>query len=430
MTGEETGRVFMDERGTSKACPIDFDHESEGHALNWPTEFREMREQCPVAWTEKHGGYWVATRYKTIVEMAQDDSTFSSFKTFDQDAGEVTGGITIPGTPIPRGMPVESDRPEWDASRAFINRKFAPKAAEARRENVRRYATALLNRVIETGEMDLVNDFTGPVPAITTMELMGLPLDEWRQFADPLHEMVFTPKESPEYPHVIESVQWVFQRCMEEFAKRKQEPQRDDLLSYFAHEKFGDRYLTAEEVLSYCNNIITGGVDTTTALTSHALSYLHDNPEEKQRLIEDPKLLPIAREEFVRYFTPIHGLARNVKKDVEVSGARMESGDRVYLAWAAANRDPEIFDTPEEVNMARFPNRHIAFGAGMHRCIGSFMARVMFEEMMKQVLTRIPDYKIDLSKAERYTSIGTINGWVNMPITFTPGPKVEVDLVL
>src|SRR3546814_4993390 len=95
---------------------------------------------------------------------------------------------------------------------------------------------------------------------------------------------------------------------MEELAKRRNEPQRDDLLSYFAHEKFADRYLTDEEVLSYCTNIITGGVDTTTALTSHALAYLHDHPGEKKRLMDDPKLLPIAREEFVRYFTPIHGL--------------------------------------------------------------------------------------------------------------------------
>ena len=420
----------MDEIGTSKACPVNFDHESEGHAQNWPQEFREMREKCPVAWTEKHGGYWVATRYKDIVGMAQDDATFSSHKTFDPHSGDVEGGITIPQTPIPRGMPVESDRPEWAASRSFINRKFAPKAAEQRRENVRKYATALLNRVIETGEMDLVNDFTGPVPAITTMELVGLPLEEWREFADPLHEMVYTPKEAPEYPRVIKSVEWVFQRCVEEFNKRRGEPQRDDLLSYFAHEKFGDRYLDAEEALAYCTNIITGGVDTTTALTSHALSYLHDNPAEKQRLIDDPKLLPIAREEFIRYFTPIHGLARNVTKDVEVDGAKMEGGDRVYLAWSAANRDPEIFEGPEEIRLDRFPNRHIGFGAGMHRCIGSFMARVMFEEMMAQVLTRISDYRIDLSKAERYTSIGTINGWVNMPVTFKPGPKVDVDIVL
>lgn len=420
----------MDEARDRKGCPVDFDHESERHALNWSDEFRDMRDKCPVAWTEKHGGYWVATRYKDIVAMAQDDMTFSSFKTFDPHSGEVIGGITIPATPIPRGLPVESDRPDWDLFRKFLNRRFAPKAAEARRANVRRYADSLLNRVIETGEADLVNDFTGPLPAMTTMELMGLPLQEWRKFADPLHEMVFTPKEAPDYPHVIAGVQWIFQRCVEIFHQRRREEPGDDLLSYFAHEQIDGRPVTEDEMLSFCNNIITGGVDTTTALTTHALVYLDENLEDRQRLMEDSSRLPIAREEFVRYFTPIHGLARNVERDVDMDGAHMEKGDRVYLAWAAANRDPEIFDRPEEVDIARFPNRHIAFGAGMHRCIGSFMARVMFEEMMHVVFARIPDYRCHADRARRYTSIGTINGWIDMPATFTPAPKVETGLVL
>ena len=420
----------MHDAAKGKSCPVDFDHESLEHARNWPEEFKQMRQQCPVAWTDRHGGYWVATRYKDIVAMGQDSETFSSHKTFDPATGSVTGGITIPATPIPRGLPVEADRPEWDKFRSFINRKFAPKAAEARRERIRNFATALMDRVIETGEMDLVNDFTGPVPAMTTMDLMGFPLEEWRQFADPLHQMVYTPKESPEYPRVIASVDWIFKRCMEEFRKRREEPQRDDLLSYFAHEQFDGRYLTEEEVLSYCNNIITGGVDTTTALTTHALTYLHDHPEEKQRLIDDRKALPIAREEFVRFYTPIHALARNATRDTVIGDVKVQAGDRILLAWASANRDPEIFDEPETVDTSRFPNRHIAFGAGMHRCIGSNLARVMFEEMMDQVLDRIPDYKIDFSRARRYTSVGTINGWVDVPISFPPGTKVGTDLVL
>lgn len=413
-----------------KSCPIAFDHESPEHAAAWPEEFRDLRQSCPIAWTERHGGYWLATRYNDVVAMAQDDATFSSFKEFDPATGAVAGGITIPATPILRGLPVESDRPEWSAFRSYLNRKFAPKAAEARRTRVRQYATALLDMVIETGEMDLVNDFTGPVPAITTMELMGLPLEEWREFSDPLHQMVYTPKDAPEYQSVIGGVSWIFQRCAEELAKRRNEPQRDDLLSYFAHEKMDGRYLSDDEVMSYCNNIIIGGVDTTTALTTHALSYLHDHQSEKQRLIDDPGMIPKAREEFARFFTPIHGLARNVTRDVEIGDVTMAAGDRVLLAWAAANRDPEIFDQPESIDMTRFPNRHVAFGAGMHRCIGSFMARVMFEEMVAEIFARIPDYRIHYDRSHRYTSVGTINGWIEMPISFAPGPKTGAGLSL
>lgn len=415
---------------SGKACPIDFDHESEAHAQAWPEEFKAMREKCPVAWTDNHGGYWIATRYNDVVAMAQDDATFSSFKTYDATTRTASGGISIPPSPIPRALPVEADRPEWNALRSFINRKFAPKAAEARRPRVRQYATALLNRVIEKGEMDLVNDFTGPVPAIATMELMGLPLGAWRQFADPLHEMVYVPKGDPKYPKVIDDMQWIFQRCAEEFAAAKKRPQEDTLLSYFAHEQFEGRYLTEEEAICYAINILTGGVDTTTALTTHALGYLDDHPEDKRRLMQDAKLIPVAREEFVRFFTPIHGLARNVTKDVEVGGVQMEAGDRVLLAWSSANRDPAVFEKPEQIDIARFPNRHIAFGAGMHRCIGSFMARVMFEEMIHEVFARIPDYRVDRSRAQRYTSIGVINGWIDMPATFTPGPKLPCEITL
>lgn len=420
----------MTDQIAGKACPIDFDHESAEHGANWPAEFRDLRSKCPIAWTEKHGGFWVATRYQNVVAMAQDDATFSSFKDFDPATNKVRGGISIPARPIPRGLPVESDRPDWNAYRSFINRKFAPKAAEARRARVREFANALLDRKIELGEMDLVNDFTGPVPAMTTMELMGLPLEEWREFSDPLHAMVYTPQESPDIARIIEGVDWIFRRCAEVFLQCKNEPQRDNLLSYFAHEKMEGRYLTIDEVLSFANNIIIGGVDTTTALTTHALSYLHDNPSEKQRLMDNPEMIPIAREEFVRFYTPIHGLGRQATRDVEIGDVQIEAGDSVMLAWSAANRDPEIFDNPEQIDMARFPNRHVAFGAGMHRCVGSFMARVMFEEMVAEVFARIPDYRIDYDRSRRYTSIGTINGWIDMPIAFSPGPRVCTTLSL
>lgn len=420
----------MDQQTGSKACPIAFDHESPEHAEVWPEEFHQMRERCPVAWTERHGGYWVATSYDAVVEMARDPATFSSHKTFDPATGTGTGGITIPFTPIPRGLPVEADPPEWDGMRGLINRRFAPKAVEGYRHDARNFATALLNRVIETGEMDLVNDFTGPVPAMVTMKLMGLPLSEWREFADPLHAMVFTPKEAQEYPDVIAGVEWIFKRCAEEFLRYKALPEEDNLLSYFAHQSVDGRMLDVGEVLSMSNNIITGGVDTTTALTSHALAYLADHPDAKARLMTDPTLVPFAREEFLRIFTPIHCLARNVTRDVEIAGQTLETGDPVMLAWAAANRDPEVFENPDEVIFDRSSNRHLAFGSGIHRCIGSSFARMMFEEMIAQMFARIPEWEIDYANARRYRSVGTINGWETMPIRFAPGPKIACDIAI
>ena len=403
-----------------KTCPIAFDHESERHARGWEGEFQAMRARHPIAWSSEHGGYWVATRYKDIVSIAQDSETFGSSKTFDPVAGVATGGVMVPPRAIPRGLPVECDRPEWDVYRGFINRKFAPKAAEARRADIRGYAILLIDRVIESGKMDFVHDFAGPLPAMATMDLLGLPLDEWRQFAEPLHELVYTSSESPEYGRIIAGMDWIFSRCIEEFRRYRDQPPQDNLLSHFAHEQISGRPVREEEMISYCMNILPGGVDTTTSLTANVLVYLHDHPSDRQRLIDDPSLLPIAREEFIRYFTPMHGAGRNVRHDVDFNQTAMKTGEQIYLAWAAGNRDPEIFQQPDTIDIARFPNRHIAFGAGMHRCVGSFLARVMFEEMIKLVLERVPDYALELDRAEPYPSIGTINGWINMPASFAP----------
>lgn len=410
----------------TKANPIDFDHESPEYATGWANQYRTIRESgCPIAWSGAHGGYFVPSRYRDIVAIAQDSQTFSSAKAFDATTGTVTGGVLIPAIPFPTAYPIETDRPAWDAYRSFINRRFAPKAAEARRGFAERYASLLVDQVIETGEIDFVADLTGPLPAIVTMDLMGLPLADWRDFAEPLHEIVYTPKDAPEFAHVAAQFQRMFDRCLVELRRYRDLPPQDNLLSVFAHEPFEGRLLTDVEVLGYCNNILAGGVDTTTALTTNVLVYLWRNPAERQRLIDEPALLPTAREEFVRFFAPQHAVARNCTRDTDVGGVPIAAGDRIYMPWGAGNRDPDVFEEPDQIDMARFPNRHIGFGAGAHRCVGSFVARVMFEEIIKQVLARMPDYRIDIEHARQYRSIGTINGWMNMPATFTPGVRLS-----
>jgi cytochrome P450 len=181
--------------------------------------------------------------------------------------------------------------------------------------------------------------------------------------------------------------------------------------------------LTDLEIWELTFNVMTGGVDTTTALTSNTLVYLSNHPEMKERILASPQALSVAREEFVRYFSPVHGFARNATETVDFRGQSLAEGDRVYIAYSAANRDPEIFDDPDTLKLDRFPNRHIGFGAGKHRCVGSFQARMMFEAMIREVLTRMPDYRI-VPGGESFPSVGTINGWISIPAMFTPGRKV------
>lgn len=416
-------------RDAARESPVDFDHQGAAHAANWPAEFAELRSRQPRAWSTAHGGFWVATRFKDIVGIAQRPDSFSAHKHFDPKSGEVSGGVVIPAIPGVRGIPNETENPEWGEARTFINRRFSPKAVEAYRASAKRFAAALIDTVIETGEMDLVEDLTNPLPALVTMELFGFPLDEWREFAEPFHRIMYTPRDDPAFDETVRGMDHFFTRVDEEIALRRTEP-RDDLLGHFANGTINDKPLDPLFIRNLAYNLLAGGVDTTTALTSNALIHLARHPDDRARLIADRTLLPVAREEFVRYFSPIHALARNATEDVEMDGWKIAKGDRVLIPYSAANRDPEIFEEPERLIIDRFPNRHVGFGAGMHRCVGSFLARLMFEVMINEVLDRIPDYRLIEEGMASYPNIGTVNGWIRIPARFTPGVKAGATIAV
>ncbi len=403
--------------------PIDFDHFSPEHAANWPARWAEMRERTPHAWTESHGGFWVVTRYQDIVAIAQRPEHFSPAKHVDPKTGESRGGLAIPELPGLRFIPNEVDPPEWSGYRTFLNRRFSPKAIDALKGRTRQFAAALVDRVIEQGHLDIVDDLASPLPALTMIEIFGFRPDEWRQFSDPFHKMVYTPAEAPEFLETMRGLDYFARRVDEEIALRRVQP-KDDLLGLLANGEMDGRPLTDEEIQNIAFNLMGGGIDTTTALTSNTLLHLARHPDLRKRLADDPSLWPVAREEFLRWVTPIHGLARTAIQDSELDGWQVRKGDRLLLAYSAGNRDPEIFDNPDEVMIDRFPNKHIAFGAGMHRCLGSFLARMMYETMVTEVLARIPDYAIVEAGIEPYETVARVNGWVRMPATFTPGAKV------
>jgi cytochrome P450 len=171
--------------------------------------------------------------------------------------------------------------------------------------------------------------------------------------------------------------------------------------------------------------IIAAGVETTTSLLSSALWHLDRVPEDRKRLIADPSLLDTACEEFLRMYTPEQAGARTVVHRTEIGGAVLQRGDRVLLAWSSANRDPSQFENPEEFQLDRKPNRHMSFGLGIHRCIGSHLARQEFTIIMGEVLRRLPDYAIDQDRARLYPDLGLMYGYREMSATFTPGPRLR-----
>lgn len=408
---------------TAGACPVmHFDHESPAYAKAWSAQDPATKPGCPMAWNEHHGGFWFATGYEEITRIVRDPEVFTNGKEFDPATGKVTGGLAIPPVPAPRVIPDETDGEEWRSYRKLINKAFTPKQAEAQRELARSFATALIDTRIESGTIDLVQDLTSPLPALISMQVLGFELARWRDFADPLHELMYTVKSSPEYPACIEKLGRMNGIIRDTIAARRAAP-GEDLISHLVTSEIDGVPVDDESIRQIIVNLLYGGVDTTTALTANVLIYLSSHPQDRQRLIDSPEILPFACEEFIRYFSPIHGVGRNVQAEVTVAGADLHPGDRVFLAYAHANRDPLVFPQADDVIIDRYPNPHIGFGAGNHRCIGSFLARMMFEVMISEVLARMPEYVVDQAACEPYGSISSVNGWVKVPARFAPGPK-------
>jgi cytochrome P450 len=397
---------------------VTFDHNSQEHSADPPGSYRALREKCPVAWTEAHGGYWVMSGYDSVFEAARDDDVFSSAR--NSYGGE---GLTvvIPKTPMHKHIPIEIDPPEFRKYRKLINPITAPAAIERMHGLVSKYTTWFIDEVIESGQCDLAQVIG--VPSIVTVDWLGLPVPDWHRYAELHHAILAAVPGSEEYVQATTvDMPFCSQQMREVIAARRAEPQ-EDVISYLIHQEIDDRPITEEEVFSMVELLLAGGVGTTASLVSQTLVWLYQHQDVRADLIEHPGKLQRAIEEFLRYFSPTQALARTAAHDAEFRGHTICTGDRVLLAWASANRDPAQFSDPDTIDIERWPNRHTAFGVGIHRCAGSHLGRAMALELLGQILERMPDYEVRLDLVRPYPHQGTNTGWQSIPATFTPGQR-------
>jgi cytochrome P450 len=404
---------------------IDFDHHSPHYAnrvFNDPTGFfQQMQREHPVAWTEKHGGFWVISRYEDIKRISEDDAAFSSRNDLPA-SGQAFSGITIPGNRA-RSTPIEMDPPEFFDYRRLLNRWFAPAAVEKLKPKMTEFTAWCIDRHIASGQIDLVLDLASPVPAMMTLYVLGIPLEHWHLYADTSHAVIYTPPDSPEKRKAYEGDMMMRATFVDIIKERRRKP-GDDIITHLINARIDGRPIPDPTLIEICSLIVHGGVDTTTSLLANTFEYLERTPAERQRLIDNPDLIFSAGEEFLRYYCPVQMLARTTTRDVELGRQLIRAGERIGLWWAAANHDAAVFDYPERIILDRFPNRHAAFGLGIHRCLGSNFARAQYAVVLDEVLKRMPDYRLMRAQAEHYESIGTVNGYVKMPATFTPGKRV------
>jgi cytochrome P450 len=321
-------------------------------------------------------------------------------------------------------VPVESDPPEWNGYRRILNPLFAPAAVEKMEPIILAITTEMINRVIQTGEVDLLLDLANPITALVTLHLLGLPLADWHAFADPIHQITYSPVGSPGYERAVVGVVEIINRFRQAIAEHRRE-RRDDVIGYLIEAAIDGAALGDDALVDLCFQILAGGVDTTTGLLGSAFVHLDQCPSDRAALIGDQGLLRTATEEFLRAFSPLPSNARTLTRPTEFGGQTLEPGERVLALIGSANRDNAAFEEPDEIKLDRFPNRHAAFGIGIHRCLGSNLARAMFRTILTQVLGRMPDYRIAEGGAEKYESIALVNGYIRIKATFTPGVRVS-----
>ncbi len=400
---------------------VDFDHHSDEFNLNELAINAELRRKCPVAWNENYGGFWFLTSYDAVREIARDGDTFAhKYEPNAEDGIDYQGEM---GVPRPDGQPAlgigEIDGPYHQALRHALAPFFSPGAVDKLRPFMEEKAHEFLNQHITEGHMDLVLDFASPVPAILTMKLMGLPYDNWHLYANLFHAVMAVPQDSPEYATAIAAVPEMMQGVLEYAALRRGDP-KEDLTSFLLQFEYENQRLTDEQLLNIIWNLIGGGVDTTTSQTALTLLHLGTHPDLRQQLIDHPELYRTATDEFLRYFSVNQQLSRTVTKDVTLNGQHLKANDKLIISWLAANHDETEFDRPDEIVLDRNPNRHLAFGLGPHRCVGSHLARTMAEVMVKAVLDRIPDYVVEEDGVDVYLGNPAMTGLGRLPITFAP----------
>jgi cytochrome P450 len=405
---------------------VDFDH----HSLSWLAERHvhnhELRQRCPVIWNKRYGGFWFVSGYDEVAAIARHSDTFSPlYQENPVDGLQFLGIMGIPRGGMPPVGIAESVGNRHAALRRVVNPFMLPPAVAKDRPFLDQAATWFLDQRIADGAMDMVSDFTNPVPAIWTMRILGLPAESWLHYAEYFHATAAYPQDSNEYQQAVARNPELIAEAIQLLDERRKSP-GDDLLSELVTMEVDGETLGNEELVPILWNLIGGGLDTTTSLTSLALVHLEEHPDLRERLVEDPELILPACEEYLRSTSVNETLTRTCTEDTVLGGQQIKRGDFVMMSWLGANFDPKVFDEPDVVDIDRSPNPHLAFGVGTHRCIGLHVARTLFHVMVREVLTRIPDYKVEHQATQFYRGNPELYGVVTMPVTFTPGDPVGV----
>jgi cytochrome P450 len=394
---------------------VDLDHHNDDFKdHNKEVIARLHNSGCPLGHSPHYGGFWAIYGYDALYDASQDWELFSS-----EHSAAVKKGVPTAAYDTPL-LPIDVDGAAVQLYRRVLLSWFSPGGAEADRQRALEICTELIDDFIERGDCDLSQELLFALPARLVLEKLEWQPENWREWVSLVHTSLHDRNSDPDKAE--QAIETIFGRLFAIMAERRANA-GDDLFSHILQARPGGEPLTDDQVLGYSYLLLLGGLDTTAGLTGNVIDLLDSRADLRQQLIDEPWVLPTATEEFLRYESPSYGLYRTVTRDAIFRGQELSKGDNVMLMYPAAGLDPHQYPDPDRIDLRREGGRHMAFGLGPHRCLGSHHARMMFQVMLGQILERLPDFKI-AGPIERFHDAGDVYAIRHLPIRFTPGPRI------
>ncbi len=388
-----------------------FDHTHPDYAANAPAIWDDLRDRCPVAHSEAFGGTWLPTRHEDVAAIAHDTEHFTS-----------EGVIVSPFKPegmAPSGFapPITSDPPFHAQARRLLLPAFAPKEMAKWEPATRDACNELLDEILADASVgdvvDAAKRYTQHIPVRVIADMLGVPREDGDKFRTFIRRIIEDPGSG--FDENIDPEDTLDHYLRMVVDDHRANP-KDDLVGFLMNAEMDGQPLTDEHIGGTIALLLIAGIDTTWSAIGASLWHLAQTPSDRQRLRDDPSVLTFAVEEFLRFYAPVT-MARLVAEEVEIGGQTLAKRDWVLLPFPAANRDPEAFDQAGEFIIDRARNRHVAFGLGIHRCLGSNLARMELTIAVEEWMKRIPDFELaDTNPDAVRWSAGQVRGPRELPV--------------
>jgi cytochrome P450 len=380
---------------------VDFDYrEPPGHTKDVHLAWKRLHDGPDIVWTPRHGGHWIATRADDI-DVMQTDHTRFSYRF-----------VTVPPLPgAPQLAPLEYDPPEHTPYRQLLSPAFGPAVMQKLEGDLRRLTRELLDQIVPRGRCEFFDEFAKRLPVITFLRLVDLPLED-REHLLELTEKSVRPQSEADRTEAFVGLQ---EYCGKWILERRRNP-GPDLFSRMVNARFNGRPINDYELSGMLINVIFGGLDTVASALTFMTHCLATQPDVRRELAADRSLLQNAIEEFLRRYG-IPNTARVITHDFEYKGVSFRKDEQVLLSKTLHGLDERRYPDPLRVDLRRDVRRHAAFGEGVHRCPGSFLARLEMRIFLEEWLPRVPDFEVAAGETVR-TSSGPVNGMLYLPLTW------------